>query len=616
MVTAPPKADAVPHRLGYDLALFFGELDDAILSDMNLRTLTLPWFSRQHPLLKSAFWPALVSGMLIWLPFGFPLLGPLAWLAPLGWLWLIRCEYLPGNRPRLAIWLAALTFWLCMLEGIRMAHWFNLFGWLVLAAYLALYPFLFVLLTRHAVHAWKWSLLIAAPLVWMGLELARGHLLTGFAMGMLAHTQFDYPHVIQLADLGGAYLVSGVMMFGSACLARMFPWGTQRFTWWPLLPLLGVLSITLGYGQYRLATAPQPGPDDRPLRVALLQEVVDTRFEFNPQRNLETFELYFAAARRARETQPNLDLILWPESSFTENQPDLLPKEPIVAPPELGVSEPEFRERVQARTAGFRQKAEQTSQILNRLWRDGAFRELQISQLVGTETVEFGSFAPRYYNSALLINPHGEVVERYYKVHPVMFGEYLPFGEMFPIIYRFAPMSHGLSRGAGARSMEVAGMRLVPSICFESSLPHLIRRQVRQLKDAGERPDVLVNLAHDGWFYGKTILDLQLAGAVFRSVESRLPMLVAANAGISAWIDGSGRLVARGPRRGPTILFAEVHRDGRPGVYERYGDGPISLCLLGCIPLLLDAAGCRRWVGMLSSRLLPQRKNAAGKKNA
>ena len=588
-------------------SLFFAFSRHAILTGMNLRSLCSPWFLGGQRLLDNAFWPALLSGLLIWLPFGFPLLGPVAWFAPLGWLWLISREKLPGRRPWLAIWFASFTFWLCMLEGIRMAHWFNHVGWFVLAGYLALYPFLFVVLTRHAVHGWGCSLLVAAPLIWTGLELARAYLVTGFAMGMLAHTQFDFPHVIQVADLGGAYLVSCVMMFSAACLARCLPWSTGRYGWWPLLPLVAVLGSTLGYGQYRLATAPRPSEGERPLRVALLQEVVDTVFEFNPQRNLETFELYFAAARRAREAQPELDLILWPESSFTENQPDLLPREPLVMPTELGMTESEFRQQVQQRAAGFQQKVMQGSQILNRVWRDGAFRELQISQLVGTETIEFGPFEPRYYNSALLINPQGEVVDRYYKLHPVMFGEYIPLGDIFPIIYRLAPMSHGLSRGAGPRSMQVAGMQLVPSICFESSLPHLIRRQVVELKRAGERPDVLVNLAHDGWFYGKTILDLQLAGAVFRSVELRMPMLVAANAGISAWIDGSGRLLARGPRRGPTILFAEVHRDGRNSFYERWGDGPAFLCTLLCVGVILDIVwrrwGRQRWVrsGMVAT---------------
>src|SRR5439155_15698618 len=145
----------------------------------------------------------------------------LAWVAPIAWLWLVRWPQLPGWRPYVAIWLAGFAHWLLMLEGIRLAHPALYAGWIALAAYLGVYLPVFVGLTRVAVHRRKVSLVVAAPIVWVGLELLRGHLITGFSMGLLAHTQAEFPRLIQISDLAGGYTLSFVIMLVAACLTRM-----------------------------------------------------------------------------------------------------------------------------------------------------------------------------------------------------------------------------------------------------------------------------------------------------------------------------------------------------------------------------------------------------------
>src|SRR5690606_15763615 len=103
------------------------------------------------------------------------------------------------------------AFWLAMLQGIRLAHPALYAGWIALSWYLAFYLPVFIGLSRVAVQQAKIPLVIAAPLVWTALELVRGHLLTGFSMGLLSHTQVCWPMVLQIADIGGAYAVSFVM---------------------------------------------------------------------------------------------------------------------------------------------------------------------------------------------------------------------------------------------------------------------------------------------------------------------------------------------------------------------------------------------------------------------
>ena len=103
---------------------------------------------------------------------------------------------------------------------------------------------------------------------------------------------------------------------------------------------------------------------------------------------------------------------------------------------------------------------------------------------------------------------------------------------------------------------------------------------------------MLVNLTNDGWFWGSSILDMQLNCAVFRAVELRRPFLVAANTGFSASIDGSGRVLVKGPRRATKPLLAEVVPDGRTSLYAQWGDVPALSCT--ALLLLLAITGLSR----------------------
>jgi apolipoprotein N-acyltransferase len=140
----------------------------------------------------------------------------------------------------------------------------------------------------------------------------------------------------------------------------------------------------------------------------------------------------------------------------------------------------------------------------------------------------------RQYNAALWIDPAGQIASRYDKMHLVMFGEYVPFVRYWPWLANRTPIGVGVTPGDRPTMFSVNGYRLSPSICFECTVPHLIRRQCRQLaQESGHFPDVLASITDDGWFWGSSILDLHLACAVFRAIEMRRPFVIAANTGIS-----------------------------------------------------------------------------------
>jgi apolipoprotein N-acyltransferase len=485
-----------------------------------------------------------------------------------------------------------------------------------LGAYLGIYPTLWVALARMAVHRCRVPLVLAAPLVWIGLELVRGHALTGFSMALLGHTQIPWLSLIQIADLAGAYAVSFLVMFGAACLFRCLPrsgvssLGTpaqvgrerERRVWtvWPAVVFAAVLAVVVSYGVRQLRTSPNA---DRPaLRAALIQASFDTIFDADPERAAETFLRYRQLSLDAVHQHPDLDLIVWPESAFTGTVGEPLVEGDVQPPPELALAPDEYVRALHEWTAQFQAKVRGTARKMNDAGDRGTGRS-GVSLLVGADSQRVSGVRTERYNSALLIDPAGEIAGRYYKMHLVAFGEYVPFAETFPWLYRVQPIPYSLTAGRQPEVFRVAGLRIAPSICFESTVPHLIRRQLATLEAQGENPDVLVNVTNDGWFWGSGILDLHLACAVFRAVEFRRPFLVAANTGLSAQIDANGRIVARGPRRAEQVLVAEVRVDHRGSWYQWVGDLPAGLCVLFCVVVAIVGLTTRRLPANAGERL-------------
>lgn len=521
---------------------------------------------------RSTLPAALLGGALLWA--ALPPLNwwPLAWLAPVPWLLLARLERLPGRRPYLALWLAGFAFWMAALHWLRLPHWTTSFGWVALSAYLGVYLPVFVGLLRVAMHGWRWPLTFAAPVVWTGLELVRAYLLTGFLMGSLGHTQSRWLALIQLSDLTGGYGVSFVVMLGAAAIAGVWPPARKRaFVGLAVAAL--VVAACLGYGIRRMLP---PSIAEGP-QVALIQGSIDTMFDGDPERSQRIFTQYRALTDRALKANPNAALVVWPESMYPDGWWTVEPGA------DGGLEHPDFTaERLSEVAADSRGGIEWLAREVGRPMVVNASR-----QHVGPGgRVDF-------YNTAILVDPQRGIVAWYDKMHPVMFGEYIPFGRWLPWLYKLTPLSGGLTPGAQAKAFPMAGLIASPSICYETVLPQVIRRQVRQLQQQGTEPDFLLNVTNDGWFWGSSELEMHLVCAVFRAVECRKPLLIAANTGISASIDGDGRILQQGPRRAETTLAATVQPDGRSSFYLRWGDWFAGGCL--AITMCLALSGANRW---------------------
>jgi apolipoprotein N-acyltransferase len=488
------------------------------------------------------------------------------------WILLIRRQELPGRRPYLALWTAGFLFWLAAIHWLRLPHWLTAIGWVGLSAWLACYWPVFFCLSRIAVHRLRVPVIIAAPVVWTGLQLAQAHLLTGFRMGALAHTQYRWITLIQIADLAGDYAVDFLIIFVAACLARMVRCDAQRrIVLWPLLPAAAILAATLGYGYFRTA-----GQYTRPAaRVALIQGSIDTELKEDPKQDVFIHRQYLDLSYEALAGRGKVDLVVWPETMFRKPYFTVDPQ--AQAPLDWPDSAEDFQK--------FRREAPLWS--LEQIER--TVRAIGVPTILGVDGTRIGVDRVYRYNTALLLSADGKPVARYDKMHPVLFGEYMPFVHAIPWLQRMTPVSVNLDSGEHPTAFAVGGVRFSPSICYETVLAHVIRGQVAELRRSGQEPQVLVNLTNDGWFWGSSELDMHLICGVFRAIECRKPLVIAANTGFSASIDGDGRILAQGPRRATGALVADVRADLRSSPYLVYGDLPAGICLGFCAVLAVVA---------------------------
>jgi len=199
-------------------------------------------------------------------------------------------------------------------------------------------------------------------------------------------------------------------------------------------------------------------------------------------------------------------------------------------------------------------------------------RKLGIPALFGAVVARHGEAGgrPKHFNSALATDAEGRVVGRYDKQYLLAFGEYIPFGEDFPVLYEWSPNSGRLTPGTSVDPVILAGHPVTALVCYEDILPAFVNGAVRR-----GNPHMLVNLTNDAWFGDSTEPWIHLALAKLRSVEHRRYLLRATNSGVSAVIDPVGRVVAHsGTFRQETVRAAARWMTGTRTVYEILGDAP------------------------------------------
>ncbi|HEY1861270.1 MAG TPA: apolipoprotein N-acyltransferase, partial [Gemmataceae bacterium] len=207
------------------------------------------------------------------------------------------------------------------------------------------------------------------------------------------------------------------------------------------------------------------------------------------------------------------------------------------------------------------------------------------------------SKSERRYNSAVLVDTTGRYLERYDKIHRVPFGEYLPFVDSLPWMKAFSPYGgtdYTILPGERFTRFPLGDFRFGVVICFEDSDPELARQYVGG--DGDPNVDFLLNISNDGWFKGTSEHEEHLAISRFRAVECRRSLARAVNMGVSAIIDGNGRILA--PER--TIEYASGYTWDVPGGSDlpvsRWGEfKKVQGVLTGVIPIDHRTSWYARW---------------------
>jgi len=190
---------------------------------------------------------------------------------------------------------------------------------------------------------------------------------------------------------------------------------------------------------------------------------------------------------------------------------------------------------------------------------------------------------PAAYNSIYVIDREGSIVSLYDKVHLVPFGEYLPFQDFLERrgLMQLTKVKGGYIPGTVRKPISVPrAPAFLPLICYEIVFPG-------EAVPSGERPAWLVNLTNDGWFGQSSGPYQHLQQSRVRAIEEGLPLVRAANTGVSAVIDPLGRLVRTLPLGTEGVLDSALPQPVAPTPYARFGDGPVGLAVLLALALVV-----------------------------
>ncbi len=384
---------------------------------------------------------------------------------------------------------------------------------------------------------------------WALGECARGFVATGFEWNLLAQSWLVSDALAQNFSWLGIHGATLVMVAVSASLAALSAEDRIRRIRPPLIAL-GVFFVLWAGGLWRLSAAPITEPSAQAPEIIIIQPNIAQSDKWNPRLRDQIIKRYFtmsAQAFRASKNSASKDklrqkIMVWPEAALPvdiERQPDL-------------------------------------RAILADMIPDGA---LLIAGLLRFERANNKAF-----NSVYLITDRGKLQQVYDKNHLVPYGEYLPFQSLLE--------SLGLRQLTGRRGGYSEGHRrnllhhqnsphFAPLICYEIIF-------AREVPGTKTRPDALINVTNDAWYGLSTGPHQHFDLARLRAIEQGLPVIRAANTGISAIIDSYGRLRARQALGSQGVIRAALPPPLSPTFYAQWGDWLFIVILMLTAVLIIS----------------------------
>lgn len=428
----------------------------------------------------------------------------------------------------------------------------------------------------------RWNLLFAAlgASAWVAQEWVRGWLFSGFGWNELGAALHGDVALIQLAEYTGvgglSFLAAFANLIGALTVRRFaleLRHGRVRPHFDFTLTLAGLLgAFAFGFSQLPWSDRARQlsSAGETPLKVACVQAAIPQDQKWDPEFEQHIFRTYHGLTEVALASNPQL--LIWPEAATPQG------------------------------VLGERANFEFVMSFVER----GGFNFLlgTVDRLAAAEEAKTppSQASARDFNAALLFtadrNPEPQL---YYKLHLVPFGEFIPFRNSFPLFAWIAgdqvPADFEAGRVPVVFETQNPTVRIAPLICFEDTLGELVRRFVQPQPDGKPGAQVLVDLTNDAWFQRSAGSKQHVAEAVFRTVETRRPMVRCANTGVTCFIDKFGRVPAGQILRngendtfGPGVLVRviDVPRvDAPPTFYVRHGDLFAKVCVAVTVLTLL-----------------------------
>jgi apolipoprotein N-acyltransferase len=380
--------------------------------------------------------------------------------------------------------------------------------------------------------------LAAAPFLWVAVEFARART-SPVPWELLGYAQTGNFALTRVATFTGVHGLSFEIALVNSVFAAAFVAPRERRKW--LLGAAAAAVVILQAGQW--LAPPRLAPDHAAILVQpdipIQDGAVWTKEYFQSTlRDLTEVSLRPAGQAGGARAEGPYDLIVWPES-----------------PSPFYTNDPLFRDAVSdlARRSGT--------------W--------VVAGSIGVmPAMNSGGESSQVFNSAALVNPQGDWVGRYDKVHLVPFGEYLPFPKLFAFAGGLTKEVGEFQRGVSRKALDAGGKRFGLFICYESIFPD----EVRQFPLEGAQ--VLVNISNDGWYGDSGAWKEHLQETQMRAIENGRWLLVATNTGITGSIDPYGRIVAATARNARTALAVPYALTTSTTFYTRHGDWFAYLCAI------------------------------------
>jgi apolipoprotein N-acyltransferase len=438
-------------------------------------------------------------------------------------------------------------------------YWLGSLGELFGSVWLRGLPFLLSIYLGMHIAAWTWfaglvrpknfassaSNLIAAALIaaaWVTHEWVRGWLFGGFGwngLGIALHRNWPLIQIAEFTGVGGiSFLIAFANVIALTTPLRLFHEARShrmRPHWDINLTFLAIVALFV-FG-WRSVQNTRP---TKPLRVAAVQANIAQTEKMDRQSIAKIFDTYRRLSSIALRANPPPDLLVWPESA----------------------------------TPGPAFGDEQSYDFVME-FATSSHADL----LLGTDEIA----TDRAFNAAVLVSDGGKQAQIYHKIHLVPFGEYVPLRHSFPLFAvvasRWVPGDFNFGEDYTVFRLTNDRAAVAPLICFEDTIGELTRQFVNR------GADLLVNVTNDGWFLHTAGSRQHLANSIFRCIETRRPMVRAANTGVTCFVNEFGRVTQilrddTGNSFTEGVLTGDVSlpQDRQLTFYTRYGELFTQIC--------------------------------------